>query len=244
MKHPKLIMALCMTVISAGLFSFFGNAQQSGDFNNSQKQEINALIRDYILNNPEIIPEAVEVLRSRQNANILSQSEGLLYNDGYSFVAGNADADVIIVEFYDYNCGYCKQVPDVFARLLEEDKNVRIIFKEFPILAESSEFAAIAAMASMKQDKFMDFHRALMKNKRALSEDLILKIARDSGVDESLLLKDMADPEIESNIMKTKYLVQVLGITGTPGFVIGDQIIPGYISYDKLKDIVDKQRQS
>ena len=174
----------------------------------------------------------------------LSQSDELLYNDGYSFVAGNADADVTIVEFYDYNCGYCKQVPEVFAKLLEEDDDVRIIFKELPILAESSEFAAIAAMASMKQNKFLDFHSALMKNKRALTEDLILQIARDSGVDEALLIKDMADPEIESNIMKTKYLVQVLGISGTPGFVIGDQIIPGYISYDQLRDIVDKQRQS
>ncbi|MBT5075005.1 MAG: DsbA family protein [Kordiimonadaceae bacterium] len=244
MKHPKLIMAMCLTVISAGLFSFLTNAQQTDSFNNTQKEEINALIRDYILTNPEIIPEAVEVLRSRQSANALSQSDELLYNDGYSFVAGNADADVTIVEFYDYNCGYCKQVPEVFAKLLEEDDDVRIIFKELPILAESSEFAAIAAMASMKQNKFLDFHSALMKNKRALTEDLILQIARDSGVDEALLIKDMADPEIESNIMKTKYLVQVLGISGTPGFVIGDQIIPGYISYDQLRDIVDKQRQS
>ena len=237
-------MAMCLTVISAGLFSFLTNAQQTDSFNNTQKEEINALIRDYILTNPEIIPEAVEVLRSRQSANALSQSDELLYNDGYSFVAGNADADVTIVEFYDYNCGYCKQVPEVFAKLLEEDDDVRIIFKELPILAESSEFAAIAAMASMKQNKFLDFHSALMKNKRALTEDLILQIARDSGVDEALLIKDMADPEIESNIMKTKYLVQVLGISGTPGFVIGDQIIPGYISYDQLRDIVDKQRQS
>ena len=244
MKHPKLIMAMCLTVISAGLFSFLTNAQQTDSFNNTQKEEINALIRDYILTNPEIIPEAVEVLRSRQSANALSQSDELLYNDGYSFVAGNADADVTIVEFYDYNCGYCKQVPEVFAKLLEEDDDVRIIFKELPILAESSEFAAIAAMASMKQNKFLDFHSALMKNKRALTEDLILQIARDSGDDEALLIKDMADPEIESNIMKTKYLVQVLGISGTPGFVIGDQIIPGYISYDQLRDIVDKQRQS
>lgn len=244
MKYPKLTLALCLTIISAGLFSLLGNAQQQESFDNSQKQEINALIREYILNNPEIIPEAVEVLRARQNANALSQSEELLYNDGFSHSIGNENGDVTIVEFYDYNCGYCKQVPDVFARLLEEDDNVRIIFKEFPILAESSDFAAKAAMASMKQNKFMDFHRALMKNKRALSEDMVLQIARDAGVDDNLLLKDMADPEIETNIMKTKYLVQVLGISGTPGFVIGNQIIPGYIPYERLREIVEKQRQT
>jgi len=245
MRFPKLIAAILIALVSAGLFSFFGNAQPEGEgFNDNQKDEINALIRDYILSNPEIIPEAVEVLRSRQNASALLQSQDLLYNDGYSFVAGNEDGDVTLVEFYDYNCGYCKQVPEVLARLVEEDKNLKIIFKELPILAESSEFASIAAMASMKQGKFLDFHGAMMKNKRALTEELILQIARDSGVDEDQLLTDMADPEIEANIMKTKYLVQNIGISGTPGFVIGDQIIPGFVPYEKLKDIISKERET
>ncbi|MBL4603974.1 MAG: DsbA family protein [Emcibacteraceae bacterium] len=245
MRFPKLTATICLVLISAGLFSLFGNAQQTSDgFNNTQKDEINAMIRDYILENPEIIPEAVEVLRSRQNARMLLQSQDLLYSDGYSHVEGNEQGDITVVEFYDYNCGYCKQVPSVLARLIEEDDNIKVIYKEYPILAESSEFASIAAMAAMKQGKFMDFHRALMKNKRALSEDLVLQIARDSGVDEDKLLKDMADPEIETNLMKTKYLVQNIGISGTPGFVIGDQIIPGFISYEKLKDIIDAERQT
>ena len=242
MKSSKLAIAVCSTIVAAGLFSIFGNAQQSETFNNSQKEEINTLIREYILANPEIIPEAVEVLRSRQNASALSNSEDLLYNDGYSFVAGNKNANVTIVEFYDYNCGYCKQVPDVFARLLEEDDDVKIIYKELPILSESSQYATTAAMAAMKQGKFLEFHNALMKNKRQLTEDLVLKIASDIGLDNDQLVKDMTDPEIETNIMKTKYLVQNIGVSGTPGFVIGNQIIPGYISYDKLKDIVDTQR--
>lgn len=244
MKFPKLIGAICLTVISTGLFSIYGNAQQAENFNSAEKQEINTLIREYILNNPEIIPEAVEVLRSRQNASALSTSQEQLYNDGYSHVAGNKNGDVTIVEFYDYNCGYCKQVPQVFARLLLEDKNLKIIFKELPILAESSQFASIAAMASIKQNKFMAFHRAMMKNKRQLTEELILKIARDSGLNEDQLLKDMADPTIETNIMKTKYLVQNIGISGTPGFVIGNQIIPGYVPYEKLKDIIALERAS
>ena len=96
----------------------------------------------------------------------------------------------------------------------------------------------------MKQGKFLDFHGAMMKNKRALTEELILQIARDSGVDEDQLLTDMADPEIEANIMKTKYLVQNIGISGTPGFVIGDQIIPGFVPYEKLKDIISKERET
>lgn len=227
------------------MFSFIGNTQQSvNNFNIEQKNEIKKMIRNYILEYPEIIPEAVEVLRSRQNISRIKDSQNLLYNDGYSFVAGNKNGDVTLVEFYDYNCGYCKQVPDVLARLIEEDKNLKVIFKELPILAETSQFASVAAMASMKQGKFSKFHSAMMKNKRALTENLILKIATDSGIDEAQLLIDMEDPKIEENIMKTKYLVQNIGISGTPGFVIGNQIIPGFIPYEKLKAIITKERET
>ena len=232
-------------MISIGMFSFIGNTQQSvNNFNIEQKNEIKKMIRNYILEYPEIIPEAVEVLRFRQNISRIKDSQNLLYNDGYSFVAGNKNGDVTLVEFYDYNCGYCKQVPDVLARLIEEDKNLKVIFKELPILAETSQFASVAAMASMKQGKFSKFHSAMMKNKRALTEDLILKIATDSGIDEAQLLIDMEDPKIEENIMKTKYLVQNIGISGTPGFVIGNQIIPGFIPYEKLKAIITKERET
>jgi len=245
MKTLKLLITFLFTMISIGMFSFIGNTQQSvNNFNIEQKNEIKKMIRNYILEYPEIIPEAVEVLRSRQNITRIKDSQNLLYNDGYSFVAGNKNGDVTLVEFYDYNCGYCKQVPDVLARLIEEDKNLKVIFKELPILAETSQFASVAAMASMKQGKFSKFHSAMMKNKRALTEDLILKIATDSGIDEAQLLIDMEDPKIEENIMKTKYLVQNIGISGTPGFVIGNQIIPGFIPYEKLKTIITKERET
>ena len=241
MKTLKLLRTFLFTMISIGMFSFIGNTQQSvNNFNIEQKNEIKKMIRNYILEYPEIIPEAVEVLRSRQNISRIKDSQNLLYNDGYSFVAGNKNGDVTLVEFYDYNCGYCKQVP----RLIEEDKNLKVIFKELPILAETSQFASVAAMASMKQGKFSKFHSAMMKNKRALTEDLILKIATDSGIDEAQLLIDMEDPKIEENIMKTKYLVQNIGISGTPGFVIGNQIIPGFIPYEKLKAIITKERET
>ena len=245
MKTLKLLRTFLFTMISIGMFSFIGNTQQSvNNFNIEQKNEIKKMIRNYILEYPEIIPEAVEVLRSRQNISRIKDSQNLLYNDGYSFVAGNKNGDVTLVEFYDYNCGYCKQVPDVLARLIEEDKNLKVIFKELPILAETSQFASVAAMASMKQGKFSKFHSAMMKNKRALTEDLILKIATDSGIDEAQLLIDMEDPKIEENIMKTKYLVHNIGISGTPGFVIGNQIIPGFIPYEKLKAIITKERET
>ena len=245
MKTLKLLRTFLFTMISIGMFSFIGNTQQSvNNFNIEQKNEIKKMIRNYILEYPEIIPEAVEVLRSRQNISRIKDSQNLLYNDGYSFVAGNKNGDVTLVEFYDYNCGYCKQVPDVLARLIEEDKNLKVIFKELPILAETSQFASVAAMASMKQGKFSKFHSAMMKNKRALTENLILKIATDSGIDKAQLLIDMEDPKIEENIMKTKYLVQNIGISGTPGFVIGNQIIPGFIPYEKLKAIITKERET
>jgi protein-disulfide isomerase len=244
MKINKIIGAALLVVVAGVTFSLFSTAQQSEPFTSTEKDQINSMIREYILTNPEIIPQAVEVLRSRQNANVLSKSEDLLYNDGFSFVAGNMDADVTIVEFYDYNCGYCKQVPAAFARLLDEDANVKIIYKELPILAPSSEYASMAAMASMKQGKFMEFHTALMKNKKELDEDLVMQIALSSGLDKDVLIKDMENPDIQTNIMQTKYLVQNIGLSGTPGFVIGDQLIPGYIPYEKLKEIVDQVRET
>ena len=244
MKNLNFLTVALLMVISAGVFFMIGKEVNTQSNNETMNQDqVNAYVREYLLSNPEIIPEAIEVLRSRQNASALSESEELLYNDGYSHVAGNVDGDITIVEFYDYNCGYCKQVPEHIAQLIEEDKNVKVIFKELPILAESSQFASVAAMASMKQGKFMDFHSALMKNKRQLTEDLILQIARDSGINEEKLLEDMADPEIETNIMKNKYLVQNIGISGTPGFVIGTQVIPGYIPYERLKGIINEERE-
>lgn len=244
MKNLNLLTIALLMVISGGVFFMIGQQINNQSSNETLNQDqVNAYIREYILSNPEIIPEAVEVLRSRQNANALIESEELLYNDGYSHTVGNENGDITIVEFYDYNCGYCKQVPEHIAQLIEEDKNVKVIFKELPILAESSQYASVAAMASMKQGKFMDFHSALMKNKRQLTEELILQIARDSGIDEAQLIKDMADPEIETNLMKNKYLVQNIGISGTPGFVIGTQVIPGYIPYERLKGIINEERQ-
>jgi protein-disulfide isomerase len=245
MKNLNLLTIAIVMVISPGVFFMIGQqVNNQSDSDTLNQDQVNAYIREYLLSNPEIIPEAVEVLRSRQNASALMESDELLYNDGFSHIAGNVDGDITIVEFYDYNCGYCKQVPEHIAQLIEEDKNVKVIFKELPILAESSQYASVAAMASMKQDKFMDFHSALMKNKRQLTEELVMQIARDSGVDEDKLLQDMADPEIEKNIMKNKYLVQNIGISGTPGFVIGSQVIPGYIQYERLKDIVRQERET
>ncbi len=244
MRVPHFVAVLGLAIVSALAFMNFGNAQQEDTLSDAQKDEINQMIRQYILNNPEIIPEAVEVLRARQNAAAIMRSQDQLLNDGYSYVAGNEDGDITIVEFYDYNCGYCKQVPEILSRLVDEDKNLRVVFKELPILAESSTFASMAAMAAMKQNKFIEFHNAMMKNRRSLDEDLVLQIARDAGLDEEVLIKDMADPEIEANIMRTKYLVQNIGISGTPGFVIGDRIMPGFRSYDELKEVIAEVRET
>ncbi len=244
MRVPHFIAVICLAIVSAVAYMNFGNAQQEEGLSDIQRDEINQMIRQYILNNPEIIPEAVEVLRARQNAAAIMRSEDLLYNDGYSYVAGNEDGDITIVEFYDYNCGFCKQVPGILSRLVEEDKNLRVIFKELPILAESSEMASMAAMAAMKQGKFIEFHNAMMKNNRAINQELILKVASDVGLDHETLLEDMDDPKIAANIQMTLALVRNIGISGTPGFIIGDQIIAGFKPYDELKRIIAEQREA
>ncbi len=243
MRVPHFIAVLCLAAVSAVAFMNFGNAQQEESLSDTQRDEINKMIRAYILANPEIIPEAVEVLRARQNAAALMRSQDLLYNDGYSYTAGNEDGDVTIVVFYDYNCGFCKQVPGILTRLMEEDKNLRVVFKELPILAESSEFASKAAMAAMRQGKFIEFHRAMMENNRRIDEELVIAIATEVGLDEATLIKDMADPAIEANLQMTQALVRNIGISGTPGFVIGNEIVAGFKPYDELKEIIAEQRK-
>ena len=218
---------------------------QAGDseFTAKQKQEINQMIRNYILKNPEILPEAIEILQSRGKKELLKRNHTRIYEDGYSFVGGNINGDVTVVEFFDYNCGYCKRALNTVERLKKEDGNLRIIYKEFPILSETSYTASKAAMASMVQGKYEVFHAALLNNTGSLTEDRIFEIARAVGLNEKKLIKDMTSPVLDRNLQINRSLAEAFQITGTPAFIIGDQIVPGAAPYEQLQALIKKARQ-
>jgi protein-disulfide isomerase len=208
-------------------------------------------VRDYLLRNPEIIVEAMQILRNREQAQTrnqqtqtLAQLQSDIYEDPLAPVGGNPKGNVTIVEFFDYNCGYCKRVYPTVEKLLKSDGKIRYVYKEFPILGPSSVVAARAALAAwnLDQSKYEVFHAALMKSRGGLSEGKILRIATKSGFDEVKLKTAMKDPKIEAAIQKNHSIAQALKITGTPAFIIGNKIIPGAIDIDAMKKIIAEVR--
>ena len=219
----------------------------------AEKRAIEDIVHGYILENPEVIIEAIQNLRQRQEKQTREQARGNLvkyhnelFRDPVTPVGGNPKGDVTIVEFFDYRCGFCKRVfPDII-KVLNEDRNIRYVFKEFPILGPESVFAAKAALAAWLLDsgKYQSFHQALMKTKGALPESRVLRIAAERGFDVRALKKTMDDPRVTAMIEKNFALAEALDINGTPAFIIGDQVVRGTIDLTSLKELVSKARGS
>jgi len=202
------------------------------------------MIRDYLLKNPEVIEEAIGVLRAKRQEEERKRAEAAIVRNGevlrshpLSPVSGNAEGDVTVVEFFDYRCGYCKRALPAMTALLEEDPNVRVVWKEFPILGPVSDFAARAAMAADRQGKYYRFHLALMQEPE-LTEGKVLEIAGEVGIDTERLRRGMEDPTIRAYLDETRALAQEIGISGTPAFVIGGTLVPGVVDAARMKELV------
>ena len=218
--------------------------------NRSQQDEVREMIRSYILANPEVIVEALNLLEERQKteaaagqAAALRQRQSELRDDPGSPSVGPATADVVVVEFFDYRCPYCKQVVGPIAELLRGDPRVRVVYKELPILAPDSAVAARAALAANLQGAYRPFHAALMARRGAYDDATIAAVAAEVGLDPARIRADMNRPEIAAQIERNHALARDLGIRGTPAFVIGDTLVPGAIDLATLRSLVAKARQ-
>jgi protein-disulfide isomerase len=206
-------------------------------------------VREYLLKNPEVIMEALQILQERQRAaeadnlkrTIAERSEEIL-NDPAAPVGGNASGDVTLVEFFDYNCPYCRRVAPTVADLEEADPDLRIVYKEYPILGPGSQFAARAALASQRQGKYVAFHNALMQATEQVTEQTVMAIAREVGLDTEQLRADMQDPAIQEAIGRNLQLANALGITGTPSFIIGEEVVPGAVDHRTLQSLIARAR--
>ncbi|MDR3498090.1 MAG: DsbA family protein [Parvibaculum sp.] len=210
-------------------------------FSDAQTRSIETIVHDYLLKHPEVLLEAMQAYDDKQAAakahaqnKAVAANRAPIYDDPTSFVAGNPQGDVTIVEFFDYQCGYCKRVFEPLMDEIKKDGNIRLILKEFPILGPKSVVASHAALASMKQGKYFEFHQALFRNKAALTDDRIIEIAKSVGIDPVQMKKDMADPKIIKIIDRNEELARALAIDGTPGFVIGDKVHAGALDADEL----------
>lgn len=215
----------------------------------AEKAQVRDLIRDTLLENPEIVMEAVSVLRARQAEReqaaaqaALKQNAEALFRDDADPVLGNPKGDVTVVEFFDYQCGYCKRVFGPVMDTIAADGNVRLVLKELPILGPESVLAARWSLAADKQERYKAFHSALMGHRGAITEAVLRQYAKDAGMDVEQAARDAQDPAVEDALRKTMALAAQLGIGGTPAFVIGDQLIPGALDADTLKEAIASAR--
>jgi protein-disulfide isomerase len=217
-------------------------AVASSGISASERAKTEAVVRAYILAHPEIIPEAMAVLQKRESVKRLSQAGSGVAKPFPGAEAGNPNGDVTVVEFTDYNCGFCKSSVADLAKLAAEDKNIRVVFREVPVLAPSSRDAALWALAAANQGRHNAFHLAMFEIGRP-DDRTIREAAAQAGMDiaaaERFIISKEASAELENN----KALMQQIGFNGTPTFIIGDQIIEGALGYDTLKQAVKKARE-
>jgi len=234
---------LTTTLISTALI---GSAAAQG----MNKSQIEAIIKEYIQNNPEVILDSVEEYGRAQQAvsdidrqKAVDENIGWVLNNKTLPVAGNPDGDVTVVEFYDYNCGYCKKAVSDVTTLIEEDKNVKVVFVEMPILGRTSELAARWALAAEAQGGFLPYHIALMQNRGPITEDILEKIAKNNGLDVGAMRKYATSDEVSTMIAEKSAKASAMGISGTPAFVIDGQLYGGYIGLDSMKQAVKTARE-
>ena len=219
----------------------------------AQKKQVETLVHDYIMAHPEIVQEALVELDRRQKdaenearLKITANSDSKLYRSANHVVIGNPKGDVTLVEFFDYNCGYCKKgLPDV-QKLVDTDKNLRVILKDLPILSPGSVEASKVAVAlknQMTPEKFWEFHLKLMSVRGAVGEAQALAAARDTGADMARLTADLKRPEVIAAIDESRGLAETLSINGTPSYVLGTDLVVGAVGYDELKGRVDSLRR-
>ncbi len=224
------------------------SSASAGNLTASDEKRIKELAIEAILERPEIIEEAIARLRELQEqrqqqavVETIEQRRKDFLEDPNAPVLGNPDGDVTVVEFFDYNCPYCKRAAEPVKKLVEADGNVRLVYREWPILGEGSLFAARAALAARNQGKYEEMHVGLMSGRR-VDEAYTIKLAEKIGLDVKRLRKDMQAPEIKQHIELSMELAAGLGINGTPSFLVGNQLAPGLVPYEELVRMVENAR--
>ena len=247
---------LALSLAAAGaLGPAAGPAAAEGleDMTAAERASFREEVRAYLLENPEVLMEAIGVLEQRQaeaqsegEAQVLAERMDEIARDDWSWVGGNPEGDVTVVEFLDYRCGYCKRAFPEVAELIEGDGDIRFVVKEFPILGPQSELGARFAIAVLQQEgdaAYSAVHDALMLQREDITEDGLRALAEDQGLDADAVMGGMDAPEVTEVIARNRALAQDLQINGTPSFVIGDQMLRGYVPVDAMAEIVAAERE-
>jgi protein-disulfide isomerase len=242
-KRSWLMGGLSGFVLAAAAMALVGTATSSTSqaATEPDRAAVEQIVHDYILAHPEIIPEAMDRLQAKQTAQQIAMNRKALETPFAGAWAGAAKGDVTIVEFFDYACPYCKaSVPDL-DRLLAEDKGLKVVFRELPILGEGSEEAARVSLSAARQNKFMAFHHAMYAADRPTAAT-IAKARTASGLDTGQVTRDSEAAAVRGEIASNMELARALSLTGTPTFVIGDRLLSGAVGYDELKKAIADAR--
>jgi len=217
-----------------------------------ERAQFRAEVRAYLMDNPEVIMEAVDLLQSREaeqkaqaDLNLVSDNAEAIFNDGYSWVGGNPEGDITLVEFLDYRCGYCKRAHGEVAKLLESDGNIRLIVKELPILGEQSVLASRFAVATKQiagDDSYKALNDALMSFQGDITLPALRRLASTFGLDADAIVAQIDSDAVTREIAQTRALAQRLNISGTPTFVMQDEMLRGYLPYDQMRALIDEKR--
>jgi protein-disulfide isomerase len=216
-------------------------------FTEQQKSEIQKIVREYLLANPDVLEEVSAELTKRQavaeaakQASAVKKHSDALFNSPRGVVLGNREGDVNFVEFFDYNCGYCKRAMIDMMDLMKVDPKVRVVLKEFPVLGQGSVEAAQVGVAVRMQDpsgkKYLDFHQKLLNSRGQIDKAKAVAAAKESGLDMARLEKDMASPEVKATLEENFRIAEDIGLNGTPSYVIGEQVIVGAVGLASLKE--------
>ncbi len=249
-SSPRFI-AIAGALCAALLIFAQPQLSRAAELSRAQTSEIEKIVHDYIVKHPEVIEEAIQELQKRQQAAEAEKSRDAvkaharqLFDSSDQVVLGNPNGNVTLVEFFDYNCGYCKRAMSDMLALLKADSNLKILLKEFPVLGEGSVEAARVAMAVRMQapKKYLEFHTKLLGGRGRANEARALAVAKEMGLDMARIRKDMKAPEVEQALRQDFALAQALGLNGTPSYVVGDNVIVGAVGLDTLKQKIAKAR--
>jgi protein-disulfide isomerase len=222
-------------------------AASAQTFSDGQRGEIETIVKSYLIAHPEVLEEAMAELNKRQAAAeeekhlaSITQNSEAIFNSPRNVTLGNKNGDVTFVEFFDYNCGYCKRAMTDMIELMKADPKLKVVLKEFPVLSDGSVDAAKVAVAVRMQDpggaKYLDFHQRLLGGRGPADKARALAAAKEAGLDVARLEKDMASPEARATIDENFKLAESMGMNGTPSYVIGKQVVVGAIGVDGLKE--------
>jgi protein-disulfide isomerase len=249
----KLIPRVVIPAIAAMLFALPAPAAAQ-KFSPDQRHEIESIVKDYLMAHPQLLQDVINELDKQQKdaaaekaRTTIKTNNATIFNSPHEVVLGNPHGNVTMVEFFDYNCGYCKHALPDMMKLLQTDPNLKFVLKEFPVLGEGSVEAAHVAVAARMQDptgaKYIEFHQKLLGGRGAADKTRALAVAKEVGFDMGRLMKDMDSEEVKTTIAENLKLADTLGVDGTPSYVVGDELVVGAVGYDELSKKIAAARK-